>query len=244
VLDIYEIRRHNLRAIARDRYPRAGTALAVQLGFSTPGLLYRLLNGSKPIGGRLARKIESVVGVPANWLDQPPFIADEPTHPSDPLSSAWHRPPPLAVRESAAEYSSDAPGTPLIPWELLPRMVADPSLDPQSIASDWVTEPRACGTNLIALQVLGDHMAGPEDGYRNGDVIWVDRGRRPANHDDVIVALADGRALMRRLQSTNEGLFLKALNHGLRESLWPLPPGATILGVVVFSGRARHSALP
>jgi len=78
---IEEIRCENLKAIIGERFNGIAAHAAQSLGFKKPGLIYRLLNPDrktgkpKPIGPKLARKIETVMGKPLNWLDTPHYRA-------------------------------------------------------------------------------------------------------------------------------------------------------------------------
>jgi transcriptional regulator with XRE-family HTH domain len=64
--------------------------------------------------------------------------------------------------------------------------------------------------------VLGEAMSG-NDGYREGEILFVDPRVPPAHGKDVVV-LHGETALFRRLVVTPEGRFLKTLNPN-----WPTP---------------------
>ncbi|NCC28999.1 MAG: helix-turn-helix domain-containing protein [Gammaproteobacteria bacterium] len=65
-MDIYDIRRINLRIIA-GRY-RTQKELADRCGWKAP-YVSQLLRGTNRIGAESARKIEQAAGMPSGWLD-------------------------------------------------------------------------------------------------------------------------------------------------------------------------------
>jgi SOS-response transcriptional repressor LexA len=89
----------------------------------------------------------------------------------------------------------------------------------------------------FALPVIGEAMSG-EDGYREGDVIFVDPGVKPTHGRDV-VAVGPKVPYLRRLVETPEGRFLKTLNAHWPNPILPLTSDITIIGTVIFSGRIR-----
>ena len=89
----------------------------------------------------------------------------------------------------------------------------------------------------FALPVIGEAMSG-DDGYREGDVIFVDPGVKPSHGRDV-VAVSPKAAYLRRFTQTPEGTFLKALNHSWPNSIQPLTSDIIVMGTVIYSGRIR-----
>jgi SOS-response transcriptional repressor LexA len=77
-----------------------------------------------------------------------------------------------------------------------------------------------------------------EDGYREGDVIFVDPAVKPTHGRDV-VAVGPKVGLLRRFIETPEGQFLKALNPSWPNSILPLTSDIIVMGTVIFSGRIR-----
>jgi SOS-response transcriptional repressor LexA len=237
VQSIQDTRRANLRLIVAERYPRAAVRLAEQLEFSTPGLLYRLLSGSKPIGTALARRIELTAGYPENWLDTPRAAEAHPPFGGSPTGLSAEPNPGQNLRP---QDDSDR-RTPVVSWSSVAALANDPAMDAATLAIDWMHSPIDPHDRLISLRVEGDSMSGPDDGYRDGDIVWLDMKAEPAHNDDVVVLLPSGTTVLRRLQVTHEGRFIKALNLGMREHLWPLPPDAVVAGVIIFAGRFRRS---
>jgi SOS-response transcriptional repressor LexA len=103
--------------------------------------------------------------------------------------------------------------------------------------SNWMACPVDHGALTFALPVLGDAMNG-EDGYHEGEIIFIDPDVAPEHGKDVVV-LSGNTALFRRLEITPEGRFLKTVNPGWPSPVIPLPGSAVICGTVVFSGRVR-----
>ena len=119
---------------------------------------------------------------------------------------------------------------PVMRWENLTNAAA-------SQGNEWMACPVDHSDLTFALPVLGEAMAG-EDGYREGEIIFIDPGVAPAHGKDVVL-IAGGTALFRRLMVTQEGRFLKTLNSGWPNPIQPLPSDAIICGTVVFSGHVR-----
>ncbi len=120
---------------------------------------------------------------------------------------------------------------PIVSWESLGQEGT------HSRHSEWLVCPIDHSNETFALPVLGDAMVG-DDGYREGEIIFIDPCVTPVHGKDVVV-LKGEMAFFRRLVVTPEGRFLKTLN-----SSWPTPimlltDDAIVCGTVVFSGRVR-----
>ena len=89
----------------------------------------------------------------------------------------------------------------------------------------------------FALPVIGEAMVG-DDGYREGDLIFIDPVVKPAHGRDV-VAVSPKAGLLRRYIETPEGQFLKALNPSWPNPILPLTSDIIVMGTVIFSGRIR-----
>ncbi len=89
----------------------------------------------------------------------------------------------------------------------------------------------------FALPVIGEAMSG-DDGYSEGEVIFVDPGVKPSHGRDV-VAVGPKVAYLRRYTETPEGTFLKALNANWPNPIIPLTSDIILMGTVIFSGRIR-----
>lgn len=119
---------------------------------------------------------------------------------------------------------------PVMNWEDLTNSVS-------GLKTDWMACPVAHSSLTFALSVPSEAMCG-DDGYYEGDVIFVDPGVAPSHGKDIILATGQ-TALFRRMIITQEGRFLKALNPNWPNTITPLPDDAIICGTVIFSGRVR-----
>ena len=119
---------------------------------------------------------------------------------------------------------------PVVSWESLGQGA-------HSRHSEWLACPVDHSNETFALPVLGEAMVG-DDGYREGEIIFVDPCVTPVHGKDVVVLKGD-IAIFRRLVVTSEGCFLKTLNPCWPTPILPLPGDAIVCGTVVFSGRVR-----
>lgn len=142
-------------------------------------------------------------------------------------------PDQLAGREPIPSRMLAQGEVPVLTWEDL--LQAGTSEDRSH--GTWLACPVEHGDKTFALPVLGEVMNGG-DGYREGEILFIDPGVPPAHGKDVVV-LNGAIALFRRLVVTPEGRFLKALNPAWPTPIMPLPDDAVVCGTVVFSGRIR-----
>ena len=142
-------------------------------------------------------------------------------------------PDQLAGREPISAHILSRGVVPVLNWEqLLPT--DSPGDGGQSA---WLACPVEHSDETFALPVLGEAMNG-NDGYREGEILFVDPRVTPEHGKDVVVL--DGEtALFRRLVVTPEGRFLTTLNPNWPTPIMRLPDDAVVRGTVVFSGRLR-----
>lgn len=122
---------------------------------------------------------------------------------------------------------------PVLSWESL----APPNSRGGRKHNAWLACPVEHSDESFALPVLGEAMIG-DDGYHEGEIIFLDPRVAPAHGKDVVV-LKGKTALFRRLTVTPEGSFLKTLNPSWPTPIMRLPDDAVVCGTVVFSGRIR-----
>lgn len=91
--------------------------------------------------------------------------------------------------------------------------------------------------HTYALTVSGDSMY-PD--YLDGCDIYVDPQVKPEHNDDVVVCTPEGRATFKRLQITNDGQYLMAINPDYPDRIIKVPEGTIICGVVIYSGKITH----
>jgi len=92
------------------------------------------------------------------------------------------------------------------------------------------------GPNAFCLKINGPSM---EPEYRDGEVICVDPSVEPRHGHDVVARTADGSVTFKRLQITQDGTYLLAINPDWKPRIMPLPPESHICGVVIGSWMRR-----
>jgi SOS-response transcriptional repressor LexA len=127
----------------------------------------------------------------------------------------------------------DKGAVPLYQWEMLHHL---PHTVDSSLGNALIC-PVPHSDMSFALPVIGEAMVA-DDGYREGEFIFVDTRIEPTHGRDV-VAVGQKAAYLRRLIETPEGTFLKALNPMWPNSVIPLTNDILTLGTVIFSGRNR-----
>tara|TARA_R110001599_G_scaffold339851_1_gene559741 strand:+ start:30800 stop:31480 length:681 start_codon:yes stop_codon:yes gene_type:complete len=109
-------------------------------------------------------------------------------------------------------------------------------------AEAWLPCPLECRPEAtFALKVTGESMdSGAADGYRDGEIIFVDGSQiEPKHNADVIVKNGGGKVTFKRLVNSNGTWYLKPLNPNWPEKIIELDEHATLVGRVMFSGKAR-----
>ncbi|MEJ1414262.1 MAG: LexA family transcriptional regulator [Candidatus Sedimenticola sp. (ex Thyasira tokunagai)] len=193
-------------------------ALAEEAGVSQP-LIHKLESG-KALETRKLTQIASALNVSPQWLATGD---DEGAGP---------------IRTGNTSPGPQTKGLiPLISWVAAGAWTAIE--DPYEIgdAEKWMPCPVAHGNHTFALRVRGSSM---EDEYRDGDIIYIDPSRRPENGSHIVVRLDDSEeATFKRLVMEGGDTYLEALNKSWPERVIKVNGNATIIGVVVFSGRER-----
>ncbi|MDB5774694.1 MAG: phage repressor like transcriptional regulator, family [Herbaspirillum sp.] len=105
-----------------------------------------------------------------------------------------------------------------------------------SEADMWLACPVAHGPRTYCLRVVGRSMAS-EDGYYEGEIIFVDPDAEALPGRDVIVTTVDGESTFKRLKMDIDGYYLLALNPKWEPNYFKMPEGSHIGGVVIFAGR-------
>lgn len=119
---------------------------------------------------------------------------------------------------------------PVMDWENLTNSAT-------SRQTAWMACPVAHSDLTFALPVSSEAMSG-NDGYREGEIIFIDPGVTPAHGKDIVL-ITGGASLFRRMMITQEGRFLKTVNSTWPVPIIPLPDDAIICGTVIFSGSIR-----
>jgi len=128
---------------------------------------------------------------------------------------------------------------PLISW-VTAGMLSE-SFDLLSInhAEEWLQCPYSHSPSAFCLQVNGLSMF-PE--YRDGEIILVDPDIEARHNSDVVVRTPepDRKTTFKRLQITEEGVFLLALNPDYPSRILEMPEDTKICGVVTGSWMKRR----
>ena len=168
---------------------------------------------NKSFGEKKARSLEQKCGLPSGWLDEVAGSHDENTKTA---------PKPMGR-------------VPLISWVRAGDMSCAYDNFHPGDAEEWFECPVKHSSSTYCLQVVGDSMDGV-DGYREGEIIFVDPEVTAVPGKDVVVRTPDGKTTFKRLKSDTEGPYLLALNG---KKIIRVPDGTTYCGVVIFSGFKR-----
>ena len=200
-------RQHLLIAITR-----AGSI--EELAASTeanPKHLSQLKNGTRGIGDKFARKMESKLGLRPGAWDQP--------------------------LEADASNVSDGPvltrSVPLISFVKAGELCEAEDPYPPGDADRWIETYIPVTQGMYALRVEGDSMLNPggSPSFSDGMIIIVDPTRHAGNGSLVIARDGDGRATFKRLSIDGDQAYLVPLNP--RYEPIPIRKELHICGVVV-----------
>lgn len=126
---------------------------------------------------------------------------------------------------------------PLISWVNAGSFCESPDVFNPGDADEWMESPFPCSSSSYCLTVEGDSMS-PD--YREGEIILVDPSLDARHNDDIVVRTPDGTHTFKRIQITNEGTYLLALNPDHPKRKIEAPKGTSICGVVVGSWVRRR----
>ena len=108
-------------------------------------------------------------------------------------------------------------------------------------AEEWLDCPFPHSKKAYCLEVRGTSMA-PD--YRPGEFILVEPMLEAMHDDDVVCRTPDGQATFKRLQVTEDGTYLLALNPDFPNRIITVPEDTEICGVVTGSWMRRRSRTP
>ncbi|MFJ7315251.1 LexA family protein [Pseudomonas sp. NPDC098747] len=128
---------------------------------------------------------------------------------------------------------------PLISWVVAGMLTENVDNLAMCEVQEWLQCPYAHSARAFCLQNKGLSMS-PE--YREDEVLLIDADVTPLHNSDVIVRTPgpDAKTTFRRLQVTQDGTFLMALNKDFPDRLIAMPSGSKILGTVTGSWMRRH----
>ena len=174
------------------------------------------LNGFRNMGEKSARKIERELCLENGWLDLAPLYIE-----GDDIF------PTIKPKDAV----------PLISWVQAGIFCDSPNSFEPGDADEWITCPTPHGKHTFALTVKGDSMAS-QDGYNDGDTIFVDPDTLSKPNDDVVVRV-ESSYTFKRLRQGEQGFYLWALNESWNPRMIPLPDNFHVCGKVIGSFRKR-----
>ena len=187
--EIHETRRKRLAKLIDDKYEGRKADFARLMGFTQANLVYRLLSASasthKPMGSTMARRIEEVCGMPANWLDTP-----------------------------GDQQVLDAPGRSLLVMSAAGSMGYgvindhDTVVGSIQVSEAWLRRELPSTTGWDNLRVITGYGDSMETTYRDGDILVVDTGVREVKVDAVYVFRRHDELFIKRLQRRLDGSLL------------------------------------
>ena len=185
-----------------------------------PQHVSQLKNGSRGIGDKVAEKIEKALGLEDGYLDE--------------LR-------PSGVHDGKAVYKHEPRAIPLISSVRAGEWSESPDIYATGDAEDWLPAPvRHYSEHAFALRVEGPSMDdGSPQGYRDGDLVYVDPEQAINHNDDVVVKNADGETKLKRYIIQGNKAYLLALNKDWPERIVELTADCRIIGRVFFSGKMR-----
>jgi SOS-response transcriptional repressor LexA len=210
-MNIQDNRVKNLRRFIETH----GTAAAVARKFDGVDASYlsQILNRHRNFGERSARNIEQLCNLKDGYFD-------------------------VFNAESIPGSSDEQPRLGLIPlftFVTAGNLCATGRAFTKDDAQGWMYCHLKHSDQTFALTITGDSMS---PNYLDGSTIYVDPKINPEHNDDVVVCSPEGKASFKRLQITQDGNLLVALNPDFPNRILPVPEGTVVCGVVIYSGSA------
>ncbi|AEF21412.1 LexA family protein [Pseudomonas fulva] len=148
------------------------------------------------------------------------------------------------VAEQFGQYSAQVqPGpdmkgkVPVISWVQAGAFCEAIDLYAPGTAEEWLDCPFPHSKSAFCLVLKGLSMF-PE--YRPDEIILVEPELVPEHNDDVVARTTDGEVTFKRLQITEDGTYLLALNPDFPNRIIQIPPDTDICGVVTGSWIRRR----
>lgn len=209
-MTIEEIRRANINYWA-DKLGR--NLLAKKCGYPDTVYINQLCGGHGSFGSRTARKIERSLGLKVGEFDVlHDYLEVEQPGELQYIRVNVRKVPLLTYTQAGAWCEMDDSFT-------------------QEEAQEWLVSPIEHSEGSYCLKVIGSSMDA-HDGYPEGCVILVDPHLEPNHGDDVVARTPDGKTTFKRLQITEDGRYLVALNPDWPNRFIEAPEGTLICGVV------------
>lgn len=183
------------------------------------------LETGESAGTTIVASIASALGVNALWLE---------TGKGSPAITS------PAKEQSNIKAGPDIRGqVPLISWVTAGAFCESPDNFAPGDAEKWLSCPVPHGKYTYCLRVVGKSMDNGDDGYRDGEIIFVDPDVEAMPGRDAIIRTPNGESTFKRLKQDVDGLYLQALNPRWEPNYFKLPEGSHICGIVIFAGRER-----
>ncbi len=227
-MDINQIRRENLRALAGRYQTRAEFAAVCG---TAPSVLSLILspNPTRNLGTKLARKIEAATDTPLGWLD----VAHGSEHHADTEGL------PVALANKIRSYR------PVVEIERLDIAASmGPGAEPPGLNmvvehmrldAAWVRQnlTYTAVENLKLIPGRGDSMSPT---IRHGDALLVDVGVRSIESDAIYFFEMQGQLLVKRIQRSLDGLMIISDNPQYREIQVPAAriSDITVLAQIIY----------
>lgn len=238
----------------KHRLKEAMGTLSVQFVADGIGISYqgvkRVLEGkSRAFSAENNSKAAKFLNVRADWLatgdgamrldTQSIDLKNELTHIMSTSSGAQDS--AAQMREATIKWANLEPrpavsgNIPLISWVRAGDFCDSPDNFAPGDAEEFMPRPlQNMGKYVFALTVRGDSMDTP-DGYREGEIVYVDPDKSPVPGQDVVAKVGD-KLNLKRYKEDQDGPYLLQLNGNIiirPQGEW------SICGVVVFSGKRR-----
>ncbi|MBC8786553.1 LexA family protein [Pseudomonas fluorescens] len=128
---------------------------------------------------------------------------------------------------------------PLISWVAAGMLDESFDLLETHDAEEWLQCPYAHSSSAFCLQIKGLSMW-PE--YRDGEIILVDPSVEARHNSDVVIRTPepDRKTTFKRLQITEDGIYLMAINPDFPDRYMQMPEDTKICGVVTGSWMRRR----
>jgi SOS-response transcriptional repressor LexA len=223
------------------------------LGYKDGAHVRQMLSGERPVSEKTIRLIEDLPGMAGWFTGRPEFAsagAPGAVQHIYPGSGASINAPKGPMFKELPKKTGDMLGNndisprlethgklPLISWTQARTWDTLVETFAQEDAEDWLECPVPHSIRSYCVQNVSDGMDdGTSEGYREGEILFVDPEVAAMPGDDVIVNTSDDKTIFRRLKEDTEGLYLLGLNG---KKIMRIPEGANICGVVIFSGVRR-----
>lgn len=177
--------------------------------------LSQLQNGIGSFGQKIARKLERQAGLPEGHFD---------VHPDTRRLQAQ------ALKEQASRI-------PVFSWAQIVERTMNPATH-QAEPEGLMPCPVPCGQNSFVVK--NETLAMSPD-FNEGAHLFVDPDTQPRSGDPVLVGLPAGQGVVfRYMRVDGARRYLVAASESWPDRVSEMPVGATIIGVVVFSGSATR----